>query len=98
MNDSQFPYTYKSVTSDNWNSTGSFSPKNQLKICHFKRERRHLCLKSCTVNSKSKGKNNVVNLATSRSMQSATLKDQTSKPQILKFHDLRWCRQFILAQ
>ena len=98
MNDPQFPYAYKSVTSENWNSTGSFSPKNLLKICNFKRERKHLCLKSCTVNSKSKGKNNVVNLRRSRSMESATLKHQKSKPQILKFHDLRWCRQFILAQ
>ena len=80
MNDPQFPYAYKSVTSENWNSTGSFSPKNLLKICHFKRERKHPCLKSCTVNSQTKGKNNVVNLATSRSMQSATLKDQKSKP------------------
>lgn len=56
----------------------TFLPKNLLKICHFKRERKNLCLKSCTMNSKSKGKNNVVHLATSRSMQSATLKDQMS--------------------
>ena len=59
LNDSRFPYTCNSVTSQSWNSAGIYDPKHRevfSKTYHFKLKRKDLCLKSYTVNPKSKGK------------------------------------------
>ena len=53
--------------------------------CHFE----DLCLSSYTVQTKSKGKKNVVILLTTRPMHSSTKDDNKSEPQIFKFYDFK---------
>ena len=57
------------------------------KTCHFEKDKKDLCLSSYTVQTKSKGKKNVVILSTTRPMHSCTKDDNKSKPQIFKFYD-----------
>ena len=56
------------------------------KTCHFEKDKKN-CLSSYTVQTKSKGKKNVVILSTTRPMHSCTKDDNKSKPQIFKFYD-----------
>ena len=51
---------------------------------HFEKDKKDLCLSSYTVQTKSKGKKNVVILSTTRPMHSCTKDDDKSKPQIFK--------------
>ena len=67
-----------------------FDTKNRelsSKICHFEKDKKDLCLSSYTVQTKSKGKKNVVILSTTRPMHSCTKDDNKSKPQIFNFYD-----------
>ena len=57
------------------------------KICHFEKDKNDLCLSSYTVQTKSKDKNNVAILSTTRPMHSCTTDNNKSKPQIFKFYD-----------
>ena len=57
------------------------------KTCHFGKDKKDLCLSSYTVQTKSKGKKNVVILSTTTPMHSCTKDDNKSKPQIIKFYD-----------
>ena len=57
------------------------------KTCHFEIDKNDLCLSSYTLQTKSKGKKNVVILSTTRPMHSCTKDDNKSKPQIFKFYD-----------
>ena len=57
------------------------------KTCHFKKEKKDLCLTSYTVSSESKWKKDAVILAGTRSMHSASKDDRKSKPQIFKFYN-----------
>ena len=63
-----------------------FDTKNRevlSKTCHFEKDK----ISSYTVQTKSKGKKNVVILSTTRPMHSCTKDDNKSKPQIFKFYD-----------
>ena len=67
-----------------------FDTKNRelsSKTCHFEKDKKDLCLSSYTVQTKSKGKKNVVILSTTTPMHSCTKDDNKSKPQIFKFSD-----------
>ena len=67
-----------------------FDTKNRevlSKTCRFEKDKKDLCLSSYTVQTKSKGKKNVVILSTTRPMHSCTKDDNKSKPQIFKFYD-----------
>ena len=67
-----------------------FDTKNRevlSKTFHFEKDKKDLCLSSYTVQTKSKGKKNVVILSTTRPMHSCTKDDNKSKPQIFKFYD-----------
>ena len=65
------------------------TPKREFfsAICHFKKEKKNICLTSYTVKIKSKGKKNVVALSTSRILHGKTIDDGKEKPQIIKFFD-----------
>ena len=57
------------------------------KTCHFEKDKKDLCFSSYTVQTKLKGKKNVVILSTTKPMHSCTKDDNKSKPQIFKFYD-----------
>ena len=54
---------------------------------HFEKEKKNICLTSCTVKTKSKRKKNVVVLWTSRLLHGKTIDDGKEKSQIIKFYD-----------
>ena len=57
------------------------------KTCHFEKDKKDLCFSSYTVQTKLKGKKNVVILSTTRPMDSCTKDDNKSNFQIFKFYD-----------
>ena len=62
-----------------------FDTKNRevlSKTCHCEKDKKDLCLSSHTVQTKSKGKKNVVILSATRPMHSCTKDNNKSKPQI----------------
>ena len=59
------------------------------KTCHFEKNKKDLCLTSCTTQAKSKCKKKVVILSTTRPMHSCIKDDNKSKPQIFKFYDFK---------
>ena len=63
-----------------------FDTKNRGVLSTLKKIKK-ICLSSYTVQTKSKGKKNVVILSTTRPMHSCTKDDNKSKPQIFKFYD-----------
>ena len=69
-----------------------FDAKNHevlKKTCHFEKNKKDLCLTSCTTQTKSKCKKKVVILSTTRPMHSCIKDDNKSKPQIFKFYDFK---------
>ena len=62
------------------------------KTFHFEKEKKDLYLTSYTVQSKSKGKKNIVILATPSPLYCSTKDDQKSNPQIFKFYGTDFCR------
>ena len=66
--------------------------------CHFEKNNKDLCLTTYTVQTKWKGKKNLMLLSTSRPLHGITKDDQKRKPQILKFYDFTKGGTYIVDQ